>query len=56
MSQLCALQDVKTYLGKTDTNSDTVLTSLVTNVSAMIETYCNRTFASASYTETYNGG
>lgn len=56
MSQLCALQDVKTYMGKTDTNSDTALNALITNVSAAIETYCNRTFASTSYTETRNGG
>jgi hypothetical protein len=56
VSQLCALQDVKTYLGISDTNSDSVLTNLITNVSAMIETYCNRIFALASYTETRNGG
>lgn len=56
MSQLCALQDVKTYMGKTDTNSDTALNALIANVSAAIETYCNRTFASTSYTETRNGG
>lgn len=56
MSQLCALQDVKTYIAKTDTNSDAALTALITNVSAAIETYCNRTFASQSYTETRNGG
>ena len=56
MSQLCALQDVKTYLGITDTNSDAVLNALVTNVSAAVEAYCNRTFASTSYTETRNGG
>lgn len=53
---LCALQDVKTYLGITDTNSDAVLNALVSNVSAAVEAYCNRTFASASYTETRNGG
>ena len=56
MTDLCQLTDVKTYLGITDTNSDTVLTALVTNVSAAIESYCNRTFAQTSYTETRNGG
>jgi len=55
MSDLCALADVKTYLGITDTNSDAVLTSLVTNASAMVEQFCNRVFAQASYTETRNG-
>jgi uncharacterized phiE125 gp8 family phage protein len=52
---LCALADVKTYLGITDTNSDTVLTALVVNASAMCEAFCNRVFAQASYTETRNG-
>jgi hypothetical protein len=52
---LCALADVKTYLGITDTNSDAVLTALVANASAMCEAFCNRVFAQASYTETRNG-
>lgn len=56
MSQLCALADVKAYKGITDANSDAVLTTLITNVSALIETYCNRVFALAGYTETRNGG
>lgn len=55
MSQLCALADVKTYLGITNTNQDAVITSLITNASAMIESYCNRVFASANYAETRNG-
>jgi hypothetical protein len=55
MSNLCTLADVKTYLGITDTNSDAVLTAMVTNVSALIESYCNRTFASTAYVETRNG-
>jgi len=55
VSQLCALADVKTYLGITNTNQDAVITSLITNASAMIESYCNRVFASANYTETRNG-
>lgn len=52
---LCALSDVKTYLGVTDTNSDSVLSALILNASSFIETYCNRVFLSASYTETRNG-
>ncbi|MDE1907446.1 MAG: phage head-tail connector protein [Rhodospirillales bacterium] len=52
---LCALADVKTYLGITDTNSDAVLTALIASASAMIESYCNRIFAESSYTETRNG-
>src|SRR5690348_16067593 len=53
---LCALQDVKTFLMITDANSDDVLNALIANVSTLIETYCNRTFAQATYTETRNGG
>jgi hypothetical protein len=56
VSQLCQLTDVKTYLGITDTNSDTVLSALIPNVSAAIESYCNRVFAQTPYTETRNGG
>ncbi len=55
MSQLCALADVTGYLGITNTNQDALITTLITNASAMIESYCNRIFASASYTETRNG-
>lgn len=55
MSQLCALSDVKTYLGTTTTNTDAALTALITSVSATIENFCNRTFAQADYTDTYNG-
>ena len=52
---LCQLSDVKTFLGITTTSTDAVLTSLITNVSAMIESFCNRTFALTTYTETRNG-
>ena len=55
MSDLCALADVKAFLGITSSATDAVLSALITNVSAAIESYCNRTFASAAYTETRNG-
>lgn len=55
MSQLCQLTDVKTYLGITVTATDAALTALITNVSAAIESFCNRTFEQASYKDTYNG-
>jgi hypothetical protein len=55
VSQLCALGDVKTYLGITTTAMDAVLSALITNASAFIESYCNRVFALSSYTESYNG-
>lgn len=56
MSSLCQLSDVKTYLGITDSNSDAVLTTLIGNVSTAIESFCNRVFAQASYSENRNGG
>jgi hypothetical protein len=54
---LCALADVKAYLGIAPgtTSTDAVLTTLVTNVSAAIESYCNRAFASQDYAEQRNG-
>jgi uncharacterized phiE125 gp8 family phage protein len=55
MSNLCVLADVKTFLGITDTNSDAVLSALIPNVSATIESFCNRVFASSAYTDTFNG-
>lgn len=55
MSQLCQIEDVKTYLGISTTSTDGVITALIPQASAMIENYCNRTFAQASYSETRNG-
>lgn len=55
MSALCAKQDVKTYRGITSAGQDAQIELLITSVSAAIETFCNRTFGQASYTETRNG-
>lgn len=55
MSQLCQLADVKTYLGISTSATDVVLAALITNASDFIESFCNRTFAPNSYTETRNG-
>jgi uncharacterized phiE125 gp8 family phage protein len=52
---LCTLADVKAFLGLTTSATDGVLTTLIANVSATIESYCNRTFASTAYAETRNG-
>lgn len=57
-SQLTTLSDVKAFLalgtavGATD---DPLLSRIITAVSQYIETYCNRVFAQATYTETRNG-
>ena len=55
MTLLTTLADVKTYTGATDTSGDPAITALISNASAFIERFCNRTFASTSYTETRNG-
>lgn len=55
MSQLCAFSDVQTYIGDSAASSATVLQALITNASAFIEQYCNRTFAVTAYNETRNG-
>lgn len=54
-TQLCQLSDVQTYLRITNTNSDTLLAALITNASAIIESFCCRVFGVNAYTETYNG-
>ena len=55
MTILCQLADVKNYSGATDPTTDSAVTQLITNASAFIERFCNRTFATTSYIETRNG-
>lgn len=55
MDALTTLDKVKEYLGITDSNSDTVITALVSSVSAYISSYCGgRQFGSHDYVETYD--
>lgn len=53
---LCTLDNVKTFLSLTTSGSDVLLTELITRVSKSIESYCDRTFDSQSYTEYFDGG
>ncbi len=55
MTPLTTLADVSTYIGASDTTQDVVITALISNASAFIERFCNRTFAVTAYTETRNG-
>ena len=55
MTLLTTLSDVSTYIGASDTSQDQVITALIENASAFIETFCNRTFAVATYTDTRSG-
>jgi len=54
---ICTLNNVKDRLGITGTKEevDSVLESLIDEVSKLFETYCDRIFDSAEYTEYYNG-
>lgn len=52
---LVSLSDMKTYLGipSTDTTYDSFLTSQLTLVSEVVETYCRRSFEQRTFTETF---
>lgn len=52
---LVTLAEMKTYLGiaTANTANDTFLTSQITMISAAIELYCRRVFASATYAQTF---
>ena len=54
---LTTLNNVKTIAGiaLTNTTPDALLTRLINSLSQAAESYCGRSFARASYTETYNG-
>ena len=54
-TDLTTLAKVKEYLQITDTDDDTFLTSLISNSSILIKSYCKRDFTSTSYTEYHNG-
>lgn len=55
-NEFCAIADVKTFLGITDTNSDAVLTALCTLVSGMMRTYLSRDiYPVTSYTANVDG-
>jgi hypothetical protein len=55
VSELCTLEDFQTYTGNTTAGVEDAVNALIPQVSDMIEQYCQRTFASATVTETRNG-
>ena len=56
-TDLTSTANVKSYLGITSTDYDTIIGNLVTRASRAIETYCNRTFNSTAYiNERHSGG
>jgi uncharacterized phiE125 gp8 family phage protein len=48
--------DVKAYLGKSDSDDDALLGVLCSAAQALAESYCNRRFDGADYTEYHDGG
>jgi uncharacterized phiE125 gp8 family phage protein len=54
MADLTTLTKVKSYLGISNSTHDTLLSSIITSVSAGVESFCGRRFGSASYTEYYD--
>lgn len=54
-TRLTTLDNVKSYMGITDTTDDTILDMLINRVSAWIENYCNRVFGNAIYDQLYDG-
>jgi hypothetical protein len=55
MADLTNLANVKQWLGIATTTDDALLTRLVSAASDYIQTWLNRTFASAAYTEVRDG-
>lgn len=52
---LLTLAEVKTHFGITSTTTDTVLSSLIVDVTAAIEGYTNRTLSEQAFTEVRDG-
>ena len=48
---LTTVADVKTYMGVTSSTDDTLIETLVNNVSDQIERWCDRQFAATTFTE-----
>lgn len=48
---IITLAELKTYLGITGTTEDSKLTTIVAATNTFVETYCNRAFEEAEYTE-----
>lgn len=59
MADLITKSDYKSYMGISSTNQDNVIDFLIPKVSALVKTYCRRTFndyVSAPKSEYFNGG
>ncbi len=52
---LTSTANFKSYIGKSDSDDDTLIGALITRATDAIEAYTNRTLRSASYRERYDG-
>ena len=52
---LCTVAEAKAYMGKTDTDDDTLLTAIVAAASQKIQRLCNREFLATDYREWVTG-
>lgn len=52
---MITLAEIKSYLKITNTDSDTVLATYINSAISKIDSICNRTFVSGTYTEILNG-
>jgi len=52
---LVTLTEYKTFGGETGTTNDTLLADLISAVSALVKTYCNRSFLAANHCEYLDG-
>lgn len=52
---LTTLANVKTYIGLSGTDDDTLITSLIARATSAIESYCQRTLRSTTYREIFDG-
>jgi hypothetical protein len=54
MSDLTTKEKVKLQLGISGTTDDTLIDDIIAGISAQIETFCNREFTEATYTEYFD--
>lgn len=52
---LCALADVKAFMGKTDSNADATLGRIITAATDWIQSITNRTFSQQTFSEIRDG-
>jgi len=52
---LCTVNDITNFIGTDNTEDRDVFEGLINSISTLFESYCDRHFVSATYTEYYDG-